>query len=397
MTDNDATTFADVTEVTMRLLNYCREHDWAGYDPYDALNSRVFRATPFIWSKYCRIAFTQLMKRSPVNLRPLLLVPMKRNPKGTALFISALLNLKKADLFQDEATIHALTDDLIATRSKGQSYSCWGYSFDWQTRGCLVPEGSPNIICTTFAGNALLDVWEESKRQDCLDHAASASRYLVERLYDDMGNEEACFNYTPISTSRIHNANLLGAAYVARVAVATGDKSALGLVQRTARYSVRKQAADGSWPYGEVATQRWIDNFHTGYNLCALRSISQNAEISELEPCIHRGFKFYTSHFFREDGAPKYFHDRVYPIDAHSVAQSIITLLDLKNMDGDNVRLAMRAFNWAMNNLWNEAGYFSYQRYAHFANRVSYMRWGQAWMLLAMTKLLANQLALSKS
>jgi len=389
MTDNDATTFADVTEVTMRLLNYCREHDWAGYDPYDALNSRVFRATPFVWSKYCRIAFTQLMKRSPVNLRPLLLVPKKRNPKGTALFISALLNLKKEALFQDDATIHALTDDLIATRSKGQSYSCWGYSFDWQTRGYLVPEGSPNIICTTFAGNALLDVWEESKRQDCLDHAVSASHFLIERLNDDLGDEEACFNYTPISTSRIHNANLLGAAYVARVAVAVGDKSALGLVQRAARYSVRKQAADGSWPYGEAPTQQWIDNFHTGYNLCALQTIKEQTGSSEFDEAIRQGLAFYTAHFFRKDGAPKYFHNRTYPLDIHSAAQSLITLIRFRNTAELNGLLDAVLF-WTCDKLRSDSGCFYHQKHMLFTNHIPYMRWNQAWMMFALAQLHYN-------
>ena len=29
------------------LLAYCRANDWAGYDPYDALNSELFKALPF--------------------------------------------------------------------------------------------------------------------------------------------------------------------------------------------------------------------------------------------------------------------------------------------------------------------------------------------------------------
>jgi hypothetical protein len=28
----------------LKLLAYCRANDWAGYDPYDALNSRLFTA-----------------------------------------------------------------------------------------------------------------------------------------------------------------------------------------------------------------------------------------------------------------------------------------------------------------------------------------------------------------
>ena len=380
----------NVPQITQELLDYCLKQDWAGYDPYDALNSRVFRATPFFRSRHCRIVFTQFMKRSPINFRPFFRVPKKRNPKGTALFVSALLKLKKSGLFQDDATIRSLTDDLIASRSSGQAYSCWGYSFDWQTRGYLVPEGSPNIICTTFAGNALLDAWEADQRTDCLEHVVSASRFLVERLCDEMSGDEVCFNYTPITPSRIHNANLLGAAYVARVAVAVGDKSALGLVQRAARYSVRKQAADGSWPYGEAPTQKWIDNFHTGYNLCALQTIKNVTGSVEFDDSILRGVDFYLRNFFLANGTPKYFHDRTYPIDIHSAAQSLLTLSHFSEFTGATERCDA-VLSWTLAYMRNADGSFRFQKHRFCSNRIPFMRWNQAWMLLATAELLANR------
>jgi hypothetical protein len=196
------------------------------------------------------------MKRSPINFRPLLLVPKRRNPKGTALFITALLKLKQVELFTDDGTILSLLDDLVSSNSRDEVHACWGYSFDWQTRGYLVPEGSPNIICTTFAGNALLDAWEAYHDETCLQHAISAAQFLLERLCEELGNGEVCFNYTPISSSRIHNANLLGAAYIARVGAATNEPDMFDLVRRAARYSMRKQSDDGSWPYGEQPEQR---------------------------------------------------------------------------------------------------------------------------------------------
>src|SRR5215471_15969126 len=75
------------------LLRYCQDNDWAGYDPYDALNSTVLRVIPFFQNKFCRIAFTQAMKRSPLNLRPLLGIRKEQNPKALALFATALLKL----------------------------------------------------------------------------------------------------------------------------------------------------------------------------------------------------------------------------------------------------------------------------------------------------------------
>src|SRR5262245_16149706 len=129
------------------LLDYCRNSGWSGYDPYDGLNSRVFRHTPFFRSRLCRIAFTQAMKRSPVNLRSFLGVAKERNPKGLALFATALLKLpgKRREAQQ-------VLDLLIQSRSQDRPYACWGYNFDWQNRVTFIPRGVPNIVCTTFAG-----------------------------------------------------------------------------------------------------------------------------------------------------------------------------------------------------------------------------------------------------
>ena len=38
----------EVQETTLKLLDYCKKNDWAGYDPYDALNSKLFTALPFL-------------------------------------------------------------------------------------------------------------------------------------------------------------------------------------------------------------------------------------------------------------------------------------------------------------------------------------------------------------
>ncbi|HEX8636002.1 MAG TPA: hypothetical protein VF703_17780, partial [Pyrinomonadaceae bacterium] len=68
------------------LAAWCRARDYAGHDPFDALNSPLFRATPLARSRLARLAWTQIFKRSPVNLRSLARVPAERNAKGTALF-----------------------------------------------------------------------------------------------------------------------------------------------------------------------------------------------------------------------------------------------------------------------------------------------------------------------
>ena len=54
------------------LLDYIEAEGFRGHDPYDALNSLILRALSFR-RKFLRIAFIQILKRFPVNLRPLIL------------------------------------------------------------------------------------------------------------------------------------------------------------------------------------------------------------------------------------------------------------------------------------------------------------------------------------
>jgi len=221
--------------------------------------------------------------------------------------------------------------------------------------------------------------------------AISAGEYILNDLYWTGDDSTASFRYpSPAMQTKVHNANFLGAALLCRIYKQTEDRKFLDPALRVSRYSAARQHDDGSWDYGEFSTQRWVDNFHTGYNLCALRSIARYAGTSEFASNLRHGFGFYREHFFREDGAPRYFHNRTYPIDIHSVAQSIITLLELKDFDACNVELARSVFGWALNKMWDKQGYFYYQVHPWHTNRISYVRWSQAWMLLALVTLLED-------
>ena len=370
-----------------KLLAYCRQNDWAGHDPYDALNSSLFDTFPLLDSRIPRLVMTQALKLSPVNLRNLLAIPKTQNPKALALFLMSFLRMSSEDLPDREDLIKEMMRMIAGKRSEGVSYSCWGYSFPWQTRTIVVPSGAPNLVCTTFVANALFDAYDCCRDPQCLNMALSAAEYILNELYWTEGSA-ASFSYPlPSVRSEVHNANFLAAALLGRAYGRTSDKKFLLPALQVARCSAAKQQADGSWYYGEAASQCWIDNFHTGYNLCALRGLSSHAATTEFDAVIRRGFEFYRRHFFGADGSVRYFHDRTYPIDIHSVAQSIITLLTFKDVDSGNLPLAHSVLQWAVTHMWDDRGFFYYRVLKSHTNRISYMRWSQAWMLLAMVML----------
>lgn len=383
----------DIESITLRLLNYCEKNRWAGYEPYDILNSKLF-SLPLFDTKLPRLVFTQFLKRSPFNLRLLFAVPKTQNPKALSLFMSAFANLSRAGLPIAKNYIGEMVENLVALRSKDAPYWCWGYNFPWQTRTVLVPRWYPNLVCTTFAATGLLDAYDLCPNDRYLEMAVSSADYLLDRLYWNSGKVHGFAYPLPDTRGQVVNANLLAAALFCRIHKLTGQKKFLQPALDVTRGSINSQRDDGSWYYAEASFQHWIDNFHTGFNLSALRAIGRFLETSEYESSVRRGLEFYRKHFFREDGAVGYYHDRFYPIDTHCVAQSVITLLDLKDLDPTNVPTAEKVFDWAHRHMWDEKdGHFYYRVLRSGTIRTSYMRWTQAWMFLALSMLMAEHVA----
>lgn len=380
----------ELTATIEALVGHCRSENWAGYDPYDTLNSQLLRKLGLLNLTFTRLVFTQLLKRSPVNLKGLLLIPKEQNPKGIAVFLSALVRLSRIELCP-AGEAKELADRLLELRSKNQPRSCWGYNFDWQTRGCLIPRGTPNIICTTFAANALVDAYETFGDSAFLEAAVSAGHFLLEGLNITRCDDSICFSYTPLDHYQVHNASLLGACLLARLHNLQPNKDFDSHAAGAVRFSLARQCPDGSWPYGEGEKQKWIDSFHTGYNLVALERIRRFSELPGVASAIRNGYKFYLDNFFEPGGVAKYFNNKTYPVDAHSIAQAFVTLVELEDYDERSAGIALEVYGWTLKNMRSPRGWYYYQKHSWWTNRVSYMRWSQAWMLLGLAYLAQRQ------
>ena len=83
-------------QAALKLGDYAEKYDYAGYDPYDTLNSPLSGLLS-LGTRFGRIALTQFGRRSPINLRKLLLIKRGVNPKALALFLEGYAKLYKAD------------------------------------------------------------------------------------------------------------------------------------------------------------------------------------------------------------------------------------------------------------------------------------------------------------
>jgi hypothetical protein len=377
------------------LWQWCRAQGFAGYDPYDALNSRLFQSTPLRHSRTWRLAWTQFHKRSPLNFRPLVRIPRERNSKAIALFaLAALADYRRTGTKESEIETRELLDDLMWMRLKGFKGATWGYNFDWQSRAFFAPRGTPTIVPTAFAARALCEAAEVLGPEEYLPFARTICDFILNDLKrSEETNDEVCFSYSPLDRTCVFNASLLAAETLASFGKLAGEPTLCDWAMRAARYVVRRQLADGSWAYGGHDYQSWADNFHTAYILKSLSRIVDacGSGRDELEPALVRGYEFWKERFFLANGWPKYYPDRLYPADSHSAASAIVTLVELRGRVPGALNLAEQIAEWTITNMRDDRGFFYYQRRRFHTVGIPYMRWSEAWMIYALARLLEGK------
>ncbi len=193
------------------------------------------------------------------------------------------------------------------------------------------------------------------------------------------------FSYSPLEgNNTVYNASLLGTRLLSECYHYTGDQVQIEAGRESALACTSAQNSDGSWYYGELPVQQWTDSFHTGYNLEALVTYQEMTGDKSFSDVIEKGFQFYLKNFFLADGTPKYYHDRIYPVDIHSPAQLIVTLCRAGRLEQHRV-LAELVLEWTIRNMQDRSGYFYYQKRRYHTNRISYMRWSNAFMFNALS------------
>ena len=370
-----------------KLKGYCEKEQYKGWDPYDGLNSRLFNALPFIRNnRFCRLAWIQFFKRSPVNFRRITGVKKDFNSKGLALFLSGYCNLYK----QDEEQVYLdkiifLASTLIELQNKNYSGSSWGYNFDWQARAFFQPKNMPTVVATSYVAESLFNAYDITTEKKFLNTGLSSIDFVLEdlnRTYDEKGF--FCFSYSPIDQTQVFNASLLGARLLSRAYSYTKNDLFKNEAQKAVAFVCDRQQSNGAWVYGTLPFHQWIDNFHTGFDLECIYEYKKLTGDESFEMNLQKGIAFYLENFFTSEGASKYYHDKLYPVDIHAPAQLIVTLSKLGLFE-KNASLARKVMQWSIENMQDKQGYFYYQRKKTFSSRIPYMRWAQAWMFYAMS------------
>ena len=397
------------------LQRYCETEGYKGWDPYDGLNSKVAKAIlPLKHSAFLRLCVIQGFKRSPINLRRVAMVPKEYNTKGIGLFLQGYCNLygiieKQPSMSVAFGTreqildkINYLSGLLLKMRSDEMFPSeyhgaCWGYNFDWQARRLfLFPAYTPTVVATNFCATSLMSAYEITHKKEYLTVALSSADFVINDLRRTDCADGIFFSYSKLpGNDTVINASLLGSRLLSYCYKYSGNDAYKELARKSIAACCNVQQDNGAWVYGMLPVQNWVDSFHTGYNLDGLVAYEELTDDMTFHGAIEKGFDFYVKNFFESDGRPKYYNDRIYPIDIHCPGQLFVTLSRLHKF-GQYHDLAKKVLDWTIKNMQDRKGYFYYQIKPGVSSKISYMRWSNAFMFCALSYYLLEEIRWQK-
>ncbi len=370
-----------------KLETWVEKHQYKGYDPFDGLNS-FLRPLAF-GNLFAERILEQVVRQSPLNLRPLFGVKPAVSTKGMSYMAWGYLNRFKISgnhLYKEKA-FHCL-DWLDMNKAPGFTYHSWANHFDHASRSGRQMKGTPDIVWTGLTGQAYMDSYEMFKEERDLRIIKSITKWMLQLSREQFGNG-ICLSYLPREQLSIHNSNMVGASFLARASKITGDRTALEIGKAAMNYSCSRQLPDGSWRYGESPMHRWIDNFHTAYNLDSLMCYKNATGDLTYEENINKGFVYWINNFFEKSGRPKYYCNRVYPVDSQCISQSIDTLANFSDVEKGALDLACKVVSWAIQNMQDRDGHFYYRQYPlGIIAKAPMLHWAQATTYKALTHLL---------
>lgn len=382
-----------------KLLSWIESNGPRGWDPYDIKGQKLVLNLQRIGdsSRYFEImreVVYELFQRFPLASRKIFGIKPRANAKAAGLLSRAYLELynKTGNIAYKDHSLNYLhwldKNGIYLNGGMG-----WGYPFDWQSKE-LIPAFTANGIVTTAVGDAYWDWYQFSKEKKYLLHCEEIARFLASLPYAVQNDHSICFAYTPLFQNYVHNLNLFVAEYLLKVGIEIGNTEWQTLAERAITYTISDQRADGSFNYDgpPIINRNFVDHYHTGYVLRMLHSINKIKPRQDVNNSLKIGFNFYLNNFFEKETIPKFQPNKLYRIDIHSCSEAILCLNELKEHSSYSEELLKNVLSWTISNLQDPNGYFYHGIFiSHITGRpyyskIPYIRWGQAWMALALAK-----------
>jgi|SRR5208282_2418624 len=228
-----------------------------------------------------------------------------------------------------QRAVHFL-EVLKQTRSAGYERYCWGYPFNWETRGGTMQQRTPLITTVPYVYEAFRQVFQIDNNPEWREIMHSIAEHALVDYHDfeTSATASSCsYNPEPGDPGGVINASAYRAFLLTQAAVDFADDRYEQIAQRNLNFVIQSQNPDGSWYYSVDGARDFVDHFHTCFVLKALAKIEALTHNQDATAAIERGVAYYLKNLFDEEGLPKPFSRRprmtVYRREAYDYAECI--------------------------------------------------------------------------
>jgi hypothetical protein len=250
---------------------------------------------------------------------------------------------------------------------------------------------------TSFAGHLFLDAHKVFQSVKYLQYADEVALYFVKEHPQTKYKQGLYFHYDPNITSVIYNASACISSFLLRHGNIANKPISLKQGFSGIQFIIHNQNPDGSWYYGRSKKHRYIDGFHTAFNLLSIMQIKNTTSNEQYFSCLEKGLNFYKTALFQKTG-----HSKIKPVryvksftpynsniiiksDLRDAALGMILFEKCKNILPEERTNSYMILEWVRKKLSNKTSGTFYPFHSLFGvTKIPYINY-QAWMLLALS------------
>ena len=263
----------------------------------------------------------------------------------------------------------------------------------------LFHANTPTSVVTVSAFDAFWEAFKLTGNGKYLEKCLSIGNFFATELSKQFTkNNYLCFSYTPLDDFEVHNINLLVANALLKLGKEINNNFFCELGIQAADFTIGEQNLMDQFTIGQKQNYRdpfTIDHYHSGFEIRSLHGIWSSTNEKRFKDSFMKYYEYYYNNLmFRVNGKviPKLTPDSIYPIDIHACAESIYLSSILGVFDERAFNDLKKLVPWVIERMKMKTGWYRYMIYKYgfikIYSNIIYMRWGQAWMFLALTQAL---------
>lgn len=294
-----------------------------------------------------------------------------------------------------EKAVHFL-NVLEQTRCPDYQNYCWGYPYNWETRGGTITTGTPLITTTPYVYEAFACVYEIDKNDKWLEIMHSIAEHARHDINDFETSPDASMcSYTPHDSGGVINASAYRAFLLTSASIQFSEKKYWQAAERNLNFVLQSQQPNGSWYYAIDGTRDFVDHFHTCFILKALAKIEKLTKHNGCHKAIEKGIRYYVKKLFDERGLPKPFSKAprltVYRRELYNYAECINLCVLLKNRFEELDNTLITVLEDLLNRWQKPDGSFRSRKLLFGWDNVPMHRWAQSQLFRSLCFLLHQE------